>query len=154
MNARLIRLPTIGAGVNGSLTAIEIGTLPFVPVRTFYLWALTVEAKRGGHAHHTLQEFILPLGGSFDVRTRDEFGWHTWHLLRPDTGLYIPPGVWRVLTNFSDGATVLVLASTPYDEADYIRDMDEFVDTLPATEEDYFTRRGKATSFEDFVNTR
>jgi hypothetical protein len=42
------------------------------------------------------------------------------------TGLYVPAGLWLELTGFSASAICLVLASGPYDEADYIRDYDEF----------------------------
>ncbi len=47
-------------------------------------------------------------------------------LNRPFEGLFIPPGIWRTLDNFSSGAVCLSLVSTDYDEADYIREFEEF----------------------------
>ena len=34
--------------------------------------------------------------------------------------------VWRTIDSFSGGALCLVIASIPYDEADYIHDYDAF----------------------------
>ena len=42
-------------------------------------------------------------------------------------GLYIPNLVWREIENFSSGAVCLVLASLPFDEQDYFRDYEEFI---------------------------
>ena len=44
----------------------------------------------------------------------------------PTQGLYIGPMVWREMFDFSEDAVLLVLASRHYEEADYIRDHDEF----------------------------
>jgi len=41
-------------------------------------------------------------------------------------GLYVPPGVWRELDNFSSGSVSLVLASDFFDEKDYIREYKDF----------------------------
>jgi hypothetical protein len=51
----------------------------------------------------------------------------TFTLNRPYQGLYIVPGIWRELVNFSSGSTCLVLASHIYDEEDYFRDYDKFI---------------------------
>ena len=47
-------------------------------------------------------------------------------LNKPDSGLYIPTGIWREIKNFSSGAVCLVLASTEFDETEYIRDYKKF----------------------------
>ncbi len=112
----------------GSLTPYEC---PFPVVRTFLLHDLTEGSRRGGHAHHVLQELIVAVSGSFDVETYAEHGPHLWTLNRATTGLLVPPNCWRELRNFSGNAVALVLASTAYDPDDYIRDKDEFVAALP-----------------------
>jgi hypothetical protein len=78
---------------------------------------------------------IVAVSGSFDVLTLNENGPHRWHLNRADTGLYVPPGTWRHLDNFSGNAVAFVLGSHPYDPEDYIRDMDEFLAGLPPIRE-------------------
>ena len=129
--AHLLYLPTV-RDPTGSLTPFEWSALPFEPKRVFLLTDLVQGSRRGGHAHHELQELIVAASGAFTVKTLDERGWHAWTLNRPDQALFVPPGVWRVLGDFSGNAIALVLASTPYDPSDYIRDMAEFQAQLPA----------------------
>jgi uncharacterized RmlC-like cupin family protein len=110
-------------------------------------------ARRGGHAHHVLEELIVAVSGSFDVVTLDERGHHRWHLNRADSGLYVPPGVWRHLGGFSGNAVALVLASTEYAPDDYIRNKREFLESLPILDEPYFERRARAASLTDLQRT-
>ena len=83
--------------------------------------------SRGGHAHRELSQLIIAASGSFTVTLDDGKVKRTFVLNRPYQGLYIVPGIWRTLDDFSTGAVCLVLASHGYDEADYIRDYDEFI---------------------------
>ena len=69
---------------------------------------------------------LVAAAGSFDVALTDGRQRKTIRLDRAHSGLYIAPGIWRDLSNFSSGAICLTLASAPYDEADYIRDYHEF----------------------------
>jgi uncharacterized RmlC-like cupin family protein len=153
MSARLLRFPTV-RDPSGNLTPFEWAGIPFVPQRVFVLHDVVEGARRGGHAHHVLEELIVAVSGSFDVVTLDEHGHHRWQLTRADSGLYVPPGVWRHLSNFSGNAVALVLASTPYDPEDYIRDKAEFVASLPPIEEGYFERRARAATLEELQQTR
>lgn len=152
MSARLLRFPTV-RDPTGNLTPFEWRDIPFRPRRVFVLHDVPEGARRGGHAHHRLHELIIAVSGSFDVSTRDEHGWHRWHLNRADSGLYVPPNVWRYLSNFAGNSVALVLASTPYSRRDYIRDMDKFLATLPEPEEGYFERRARAASLEELQRT-
>ena len=74
-----------------------------------------------------LQQFIIAASGSFDVALDDGEGQANFFVNRSYYGPYIPLMVWRELGNFSSGSVCLVLASNHYDEADYIRDHDDFV---------------------------
>jgi len=148
MNARIVSLPTV-SDPTGNLTPYEWHDVPFEPHRVFVLHDVIQGARRGGHAHRTLEELIIAVSGSFEVVTLDEHGYHHWHMNRADQGLYIPPHVWRHLQDFSGNAVALVLASTPYDPLDYIRDKDEFIASLPKSDEDYFSRRAHAVSLEE-----
>ena len=82
--------------------------------------------SRGGHAHKELQQFLVALSGSFDVVLDNGKTRRSITLNRPNKGLLIPSGVWRELENFSAGAVCLSLVSALYDEADYIRNYDDF----------------------------
>jgi hypothetical protein len=112
----------------GSLTAIEAGhDIPFAIKRAYYLYDVPSGAVRAGHAHKALEQILLPTSGSFDVEVDDGKNKQRYHLNRPYIGLYLPNMVWRVLDNFSSGAVCFVLASQHYDESDYYRDYDSFL---------------------------
>lgn len=111
----------------GSITAINnLQEIPFETKRVYYLFDVPGGEARGGHAHKDLQQLIVAASGSFDIIINDGNVKRTFHLSRPYMGLYMPAGLWRELDNFSSGSICLVLASTIYDEADYIRDYSIF----------------------------
>ena len=99
---------------------------PFDIERVYFLYDVPSGSVRAGHAHKALQQILLAVAGSFDVKLNDGFGEQTVTLNRPNVGLLIGPGLWREINNFSSGSVCLVLASMPYDEADYFRDFETF----------------------------
>ena len=112
----------------GNITVVENKEdIPFEVRRTYYLYDVPGGESRGGHAHRELSQLIIAASGSFTVPLDDGKVKRTFVLNRPYQGLYIVPGIWRTLDDFSTGAVGLVLASHGYDEADYIRDYDEFI---------------------------
>ena len=115
------------ADERGSLTPVEGGTdIAFDIARVYYIYDVPSGSERAGHAHLALQQVYLALSGSFDVWLDNGSKIECQTLNRPDMGLYIGPGVWRDIRNFSSGAVCLVLASLPFDEADYLRTYAEF----------------------------
>lgn len=112
----------------GNITIVEENkSIPFGIKRIYYLYDVPGGESRGGHAHKDLYQLIVAASGSFDVILDDGERKKYVSLNRPDYGLYIIPGIWRELTNFSSGSVSLVLASHNYDEKDYIRDYNEFL---------------------------
>ena len=112
----------------GNLTPIEGGVdIPFDIKRVYYLYDVPGGESRGAHAHKELQQLIIAANGSFTIMLDDGRNKKYFTLNRPYQGLYIVPGIWRDLDNFSSGAVLLCLASEHYDAADYIRDYDEFL---------------------------
>lgn len=112
----------------GNLTVIENGvTVPFDVKRTYYLYDVPGGESRGGHAHKDLHQLIVAASGSFTVTLDDGSVKRTFLLNRPYQGLLVVPGIWRTLDDFSSGAVCMVLASEGYDEADYIRDYNDFL---------------------------
>lgn len=127
---RILELPKI-ADPRGNLTFIESGRhVPFEIRRAYYLYDVPGGATRGGHAHRTLHQFLIAMSGSFDVVLDDGRNRVRHHLNRSYYGLYIAPMVWREMDNFSSGSVCLVLASDFYDEADYIRDYETFLQAV------------------------
>ena len=111
-----------------SPTAAKSGeNLPFEIARVYYLYDVVDGQTRGGHAHKKLQQLIIPVCGSFDLVIDDSLEKKAFRMDRPDRGLHIPGHIWTVVKNFSPGAVCMVLASLPYDEEEYIRDYDQFL---------------------------
>ena len=127
MNIEIIQIPKI-EDYRGNIAVIENNVVPFPIKRVYYLFDVPSSARRGGHAHKEQFELLIPLSGSFDVVVNDGKNQKVISLNKPDKGLLIKSNIWRELENFSSGAVCLVLSSGEYDEDDYIRDYNEFID--------------------------
>lgn len=111
----------------GNLTVVENGeTLPFDVKRVYYLYDVPGGEDRGSHAHKELEQLIVAASGSFTVTLDDGEAKRSFFLNRPYQGLYVKPGLWRDLEDFSSGAVCMVLASEVYKREDYIRDYEDF----------------------------
>jgi hypothetical protein len=112
----------------GSLSVVEAHQVGGFPIqRVYFLHDVAPHASRGAHGHRSLEQIFIAVHGSFTITVDDGFQRGRYRLDDPGTGLYVGPMVWRDLSDFSPGAVSLVLASRPYDEADYFRDYDEFL---------------------------
>lgn len=126
----LVKLPKI-ADPRGNLTFIEgENHVPFDIKRVYYLYDVPGGAERGGHAHRDLEQFLIAASGSFEVSVTDGADKKTFFLNRSYYGLYIPRMIWREMSNFSSGSVCLVLASARYEEQDYYRDYDEYLQAV------------------------
>lgn len=127
MDNKIVNLPKF-LDSRGNLSFVEqLNHVPFEIKRTYWIYDVPGGEQRWGRAFKECEEFIISLSGSFDVILDDGSEKHTFTLNRSYFGLYIPKGMWRVLDNFSTNSVALVMASTYYDEDDYIRDYDEFI---------------------------
>lgn len=129
-DCQIVDLPKI-TDPRGNLTFIEGERhVPFGIQRVYYLYDVPGGSERGGHAHLALSQLIIAMSGSFDISLDDGFEKKTFHLNRSYKGLYVCPMIWRELDNFSSGAVCMVLASNLYDESDYFRDYDTFIEAV------------------------
>ena len=113
----------------GNITIVEGEVhLPFDVKRIYYLYDIPAGEDRGGHAHKELRQLIVAASGAFDVLLDDGVNKKVVTLNRPDYGLLVVPGIWRELMEFSSGAVCLVLASQVYEERDYVREYDGFLE--------------------------
>ena len=124
MNIHTIKLPCI-PDERGSLVPIEFPTLPFEPQRIFYVYGVKDGCFRGDHAHYATEQFIVAVNGHLDVEYNDCQINGIIELNSPDVGVYVPPGVWTRII-FNNNAMMLVLASFPYYQFDYITDAEVF----------------------------
>ena len=112
----------------GNISVVQNGdTVPFDVKRVYYLYDVPGGESRGSHAHKELSQLIIAASGSFRVTLDDGKVKRSFMLNRPYQALYVKPGVWRDLDDFSSGAVCLVLASEVYQAEDYIRDYNEFL---------------------------
>lgn len=115
----------------GNLSFIEANRhIPFDIRRVYYLYDVPGGAERGGHAHKALHQLIIAMSGSFDIHLDDGYAKKTIHMNRSYYGLYVCPMIWREIDNFSSGAVCMVLASEYYDELDYYREYNDFVNDV------------------------
>ena len=121
----LLKLPKETAS---NLICLDTGNiLPFEVKRIYYLYGIPKNQDRGAHAHKGLFQLLLAASGSFTVELDDGKNKKQFFLNQSSQGLLIKPGIWRILTDFSFGAVVLVLASEYYADDDHIRSYDEFL---------------------------
>ena len=120
-------LPKI-ADSRGNLSIIEeMKQIPFKIKRVYWIYDVPGGVERGGHAYRQNEEFIVALSGSFDVCLDNGKEKKVISLNRSYMGVYIPKGVWRVMNNFSTNSLALIVSSIDYDEKDYIKDYEEFL---------------------------
>jgi dTDP-4-dehydrorhamnose 3,5-epimerase-like enzyme len=115
----------------GNLVAIEGGAdVPFEIKRVYYIWGTDFSTSRGLHAHRKLEQALVCLHGSVKIVLDDGKERKEVRLENPARGLYVGRRTWREMKEFSEDAVLLVLASEHYEESDYIRDYDKFLDLV------------------------
>lgn len=130
----LIQFPKIGSSTVGYISVAEVQNLiPFDVKRVFWTYYTPESIVRGRHAHHYTEMVLVAVSGRIIVNTEMQNGEiETFVLERPDQGVYLPPYSWHTM-QYSHTAVQMVLASTVYDEKDYIRDYKTFK-TVPSSE--------------------
>ena len=126
MSFAKITLPELRDPRGNLVFAEERRHVPFAVKRVFAIYGVPRGGARGGHAHRAQQQLLLMLAGGCTVVVDDGRSRVEERLETPTAALHVPAGQWLELKDFSSGAICLVLASGPYDEADYIRDYSEF----------------------------
>jgi len=113
----------------GMLVALEqTKNVPFEIKRVYYMFATQTNVRRGYHAHKELRQLAIPVSGSCRFLLDDGNEKIDLLLDNPSLGLLIEPAVWHEMYDYSSDCILLVLASDVYDESDYIRSYDEFVE--------------------------
>jgi dTDP-4-dehydrorhamnose 3,5-epimerase-like enzyme len=127
---RIIELPKI-SDPRGNLTFVEANRhIPFDIKRVYYLYDVPGGSERAGHAHKQLQQLFIAMSGSFDIILDDGDQKTKYHMNRSYYALYVSSMIWRNLDNFSSGAVCMVLASEYYDESDYYREYQDFIEAV------------------------
>ncbi len=115
----------------GMLVALEENKeIPFAIKRVYYMYDTGLNVRRGYHAHKKLEQILICVCGKCTIHVDDGLSTQEIILDKPYEGLYISNDVWREMYDFSEDAVLMVLASELYDESDYIRDYQQFMNYL------------------------
>lgn len=117
----------------GHLVIVEGGgqDIPFDIKRVFYIYGSDPDVVRGQHANKKSEFILINVAGTSKVKVLDGKGNETiFSLNRPHTGVYLPRMVWKDMYDFSDDSVLLCLASEHYDESEYIRDYNDFINMV------------------------
>lgn len=123
---KLINIPSVKED-RGKLAALElVEMVPFYVKRIFLVSQVPSFEIRGEHAHKKCWQFLISTSGSITVDVSDGVVKETFLLNKPDVGLLIPPLIWGVQYNFSEGSSLLVLTSERFDPNDYLNNFEDF----------------------------
>lgn len=128
----IIEFPKIGVSSLGYISIAEKGNLPFIPKRIYWTYFTPQGVQRGGHAHFELEQILVALAGSIDLKIEIANG-ETFEFVleEPTKGVFLPKRCWRTM-QYSHNAVQMCIASLEYEEADYIRNYEEFKNLVNA----------------------
>lgn len=122
----LIEFPRIGNTMEGYISVTENNTLPFSTNRVYWTYYTPESIRRGGHAHHQLEQILVAVSGKIIVETEMPGGVKERFILEsPNVGLYMPIYCWHIM-QYTHSSVQMCIANMVYDEKDYIRDYNEF----------------------------
>ena len=115
----------------GQLVALEeFKDIPFKIKRVYYMYDTSAGVRRGFHAHKNLEQILICIHGSCKILLDNGIEKKNISLEKPYEGLYVANNMWREMYDFSPDAVLMVLASELYNEEDYIRNYDEFLELV------------------------
>lgn len=128
LKTRIIPLPTF-VDSRGSMSVLEqFDRIPFDIKRIYWIYDVAKGEERGAHAHKNQYQLIVAVAGSFTVEVDTGDSKEEFHLDSPTQGLFVMPGTWRTVKEFTPGSVCLVASSDYYDISDYIREYNDFID--------------------------
>ena len=123
----LIEFTHLGDDRGGLISLEQNQNIPFDIKRVYYIFDTKESVARGFHAHKNLQQVAICVKGSCRFLMDDGHNKAEVVLDKPNLGILIDVMQWHEMHDFSEGCVLLVLASDYYDEADYIRNYDDFL---------------------------
>ncbi|KAB0550295.1 WxcM-like domain-containing protein [Pseudomonas argentinensis] len=127
---KLIEFPTLG-DERGSLIVVEGNkNIPFEVKRVYYIFGTKSGVSRGFHAHKELEQIAVCVSGQCRMIMDDGKNKEEIWLDRPNKAIQIGKMVWHEMHDFSSDCVLLVLASDHYDESDYIRVYENFLECV------------------------
>lgn len=132
-----VKLNNLGDDRGGLVSIEGSKTIPFNVKRVYYIFGTKPGESRGFHAHKNLTQLMVCVSGSCRIILKNDQKIEEVILKEPGRGILIQNLVWREMHDFSDDCVLLVLASEYYDENDYVRDYQSFIDMIKSRKEFY-----------------
>lgn len=131
-NCYFLEFPKYGDNKRGFLTVFEENkNIPFKIKRVYYIYEIgDLTQIRGPHGHKKTEQVFFNLNGRATYYLDNGKEKKEIVLDKPNIGLYIGPKVWHYIKNYSKNIVFLVVASTFYEESDYLRNYDDFLDFI------------------------
>ncbi|WP_305373331.1 sugar 3,4-ketoisomerase [Photobacterium leiognathi] len=123
----LIEFNCLGDDRGGLISLEQNKNIPFDIKRVYYILDTKKGVARGFHAHKDLQQVAVCVKGSCRFILDNGVQRESVILDKPNIGLYIDSMKWREMHDFSQDCVLMVIANHHYDEADYIRNYDDFL---------------------------
>lgn len=115
----------------GQLVSIEeMKDIPFDIKRVYYMYDTVPGVRRGYHAHKKLEQILVCINGSCKILLDNGIEKKVVSLEKRYEGVYVPPGIWREMYDFTEGTVLMAIVSELYSEEDYIRDYNEFLKAI------------------------
>lgn len=140
MDIKMIRLQTHGDD-RGSLISLEKdNNIPFEIKRVYYMFKTGKDVRRGCHAHRHLRQVAIAVRGS--CRFLLDNGREKIELLldNPAQGLLIDSFTWREMYEFTEDCVLMVLADQHYDETDYVRSYNDFLEIVKKNDKNSYVK--------------
>lgn len=132
---RLITIPTFFDSRGQICIAEQPEEIPFEIKRIFWISGVPENQTRASHAHKKQSQFLVAVAGSFKVKLDNGHMLTEFNLDSPSTGLLVPSGIWITLTDFSKEAVCLVASPEIYEETEYLKEYDKFLEWKKALKE-------------------
>jgi len=130
MKSKTINFKVMG-DERGSLIAFEENhNVPFDIKRVFYIYGTQEDVPRGQHSHHKTKQLLIAVNGGCKVTMNDGKNKKTYVLNKPNVGLFQDALVWGTMHDFTEDCILMVFADTYYEETDYIRDYEQFLEEV------------------------
>ena len=126
----VVPIPSVWDDRGGLSFAEAERHVPFSIRRVFWIYGVPDGAVRGGHAHWTCAELIVPVAGAFTMVIDDGRERREIRMDSPDNGILVEPGVWCELRDFAPGSVLVVMASQAYDATGYVHDYAQYIKEL------------------------
>lgn len=129
LNVKKYEYPSIvEKKAQGTLRVFESDDLPFTAKRVFTVVNAKRGSKRGQHAHKKCNQLICCVSGEINLIC-DDGKEKLEILLSPESGaILVPCGIWAEQDYLKDNSVIIVFCDQPYDENDYIRVYDEYLE--------------------------